>query len=241
MSGHSKWSKVKHQKAVTDVVKGAVFTKASRAITVAVTDGGGVTDPNNNFRLRLAIENARAVNMPNDTIARAMERGRGTGAASLESILYEGYGPGGVALLIETATDNRKRTVAILKKVLDRAQGTIAAPGAVQFLFKRCGIITVRKEKVTFDEIFSDAVVAGATDVSEKEDVYELFTEPVDIEAVAKKLADLGLPVDNTAIIQKPTNTISLSSEDARKIENLTSELESLEDVLRVYDNAAYP
>lgn len=141
MSGHSKWSKVKHQKATTDVARGAAFTKASRAITVAVREAGGVTDPNANFHLRLAIEQARAVNMPKETIQRAMEKGSGpAGEGGIEQVVYGAYGPGGVALLIEAATDNRNRTVSVIKNTLERYGAALTSPGAVAFLFTRSGI-----------------------------------------------------------------------------------------------------
>lgn len=140
MSGHSKWSKVKHQKAFTDATKGAVFTKASRAITVAVREGGGITDPNANFHLRLAIEQARAVNMPKETIQRAIEKGSGpAGEGGIEQVVYGAYGPGGVAMLIEAATDNRNRTVSVIKNILERFHGNLVPPGAVAFLFTRSG------------------------------------------------------------------------------------------------------
>ncbi|MBI5619340.1 YebC/PmpR family DNA-binding transcriptional regulator [Candidatus Gottesmanbacteria bacterium] len=139
MSGHSKWSKVKHQKALTDTAKGSAFTKASRAITVAVHEGGGITDPNGNFRLRLAIEGARAVNMPKETIQRAIDKGRGAGEGAIEQVIYEAYGPGGVGMLIEAATDNRNRTVSVIKNVFERFGGSLASPGAVSFLFTRSG------------------------------------------------------------------------------------------------------
>ncbi|MEK7129521.1 MAG: YebC/PmpR family DNA-binding transcriptional regulator [Patescibacteria group bacterium] len=139
MSGHSKWSKVKHQKATTDVARGAAFTKASRAITVAVREGG--TDANSNFHLRLAIEQARAVNMPKETIQRAIEKGSGpAGEGGIERVVYGAYGPGGVALLIEAVTDNRNRTVSVIKNTLERFGGSLVSPGAVAFLFTRSGI-----------------------------------------------------------------------------------------------------
>lgn len=137
MSGHSKWSKVKHQKATTDVVKAVAFTKASRGIMMAVREGGGITDPEKNFRLRLAIEKARAVNMPKENIARAMEKAAGGAAGDIEPITYEGYGPGGVALLVEAATDNRNRTVSVIKHMFERHGGTLGGPGSVSFLFTR--------------------------------------------------------------------------------------------------------
>ncbi|MBI2404787.1 YebC/PmpR family DNA-binding transcriptional regulator [Candidatus Gottesmanbacteria bacterium] len=137
MSGHSKWSKVKHQKATVDVVRGQAFTKASHAITIAVAAAGGVTDPAMNSRLRLAIEKARELNMPKDRIERAIAKGKGEGGDTRESVWYEGYGPGGVAFLVESATDNRLRTASAIKHIFDRFGGTLAGPGAVSFLFTK--------------------------------------------------------------------------------------------------------
>lgn len=137
MSGHSKWSKVKHQKAVTDAVKGKLFTKAAQAITIALREGGGVADPAGNFKLRLAIEKARAVNMPKENIERAIVRAAGHGSGGFEVILYEGFGPGGAAILIEAATDNRQRTVSAIRNVLDSAGGSLGSAGSARYLFER--------------------------------------------------------------------------------------------------------
>jgi len=239
MSGHSKWSKVKHQKAVTDVVKGAAFTKASRAITVAVTEGGGVTDPVHNFRLRLAIDQAHAVNMPNDTIARAIERGKGTDASAVQSVRYEGYGPGGVAVLVEATTDNKNRTVSQVKQVFERHGGSLASPGAVTFLFQPCGVAVVRKSGVTYDAVFEKAIEGGASDIADTDDGYEVYTEPDRLEFVARRLTELGLTVDYSELIMKPKNTVSLSEENGRKVETLVAGLDALDDVQRTYENAA--
>jgi YebC/PmpR family DNA-binding regulatory protein len=239
MSGHSKWSKVKHQKAVTDVVKGAAFTKASRAISVAVAEGGGVTDPNHNVRLRLAIEAARAVNMPNMTIDRAIERGKTADETRLEHVLYEGYGPGGVAVLIDATTDNNTRTVALIKQILTHYNGSIASPGAVQFLFVPKGVITLKKQGVSEDNLLALAVEAGASDVSQKDDVYEVYTEPVNRESVRRKLSELGLTVDNSIHVWQATTTVTLTDNHARSLAHLKTELHALDDVQRVYDNAA--
>lgn len=137
MSGHSKWSKVKHQKETTDAVKSQAFTRTSRALTVAVKEGGGVSDPNKNFRLRLAIDQARAVNMPKETIERAIERGVGGGSDPVESVTYEGYGPGGVAYLVYATTDNHQRTAALLKHTFEHEGGSLSAPHAVEYLFEK--------------------------------------------------------------------------------------------------------
>ena len=239
MSGHSKWSKVKHQKAVTDVVKGAAFTKASRAITVAVTEGGGVTDPNHNFHLRLAIEAARTVNMPNATIERAIERGSGADAQALERVLYESFGPGGAAVLIDAATDNKFRTVAQVKQIITRHGGSVATPGAVQYLFTRKGFITVRNVGISEDEFLTHAVDAGASDISVRVDAYDAYTEPADLPSVAAKLTAMGLSVVDSGHVWKSTVSIQLDGANAKSLASLRSELEALDDVQHVYDNAA--
>ncbi len=236
MSGHSKWSKVKHQKATTDAVKSAAFTRASRGITVAVKEGGGITDPEKNFRLRLAIDLARAVNMPKDTIERAIDRAKGSDAGSLDTVTYEGYGPGGVAMLVEAATDNHQRTSAHVKHQFDRFGGSIASPGAVSYQFRRRGVLLIDKPGHTFDEIFEASLSAGADDVQETEDVYEVYTAPSDISAVRDRLRGV-FPVTHTALVMQPTQTVSVPEDTAAKISELIQELESSEDVSTVYSN----
>ncbi len=240
MSGHSKWSKVKHQKAVTDAVKGQAFTKASRAITIAVREGGGIADPNGNFRLRLAIEKAREVNMPKENIDRAIEKGKGAGGQAIEQILYEAYGPGGVALLIEAATDNRQRTVSDVKHQLDRAGGTLASPGAVSYLFSRSGIVTVAKKDHSMDELTEAALEVGADDIVETADVFELYTNPHAVSEVKKKLEEKGIAIDNAAFIMKPVNPVSVDAAQHGKIDTLISQLEALDDVQQVYTNVEH-
>ena len=178
MSGHSKWSKVKHQKATTDVVKSFAFTKASRAIAVAVKEGGGMTDPNSNFHLRLAIERARAVNMPKENIERAVARAGGSGGAAIEHVTYEGYGPGGVAFLIEAATDNRQRSVSQIKNVLERAGGTLVSPGALNFLFERRGVVIEPKQgmAIVLAEEQKRRIDAIVRELEELDDVQTVVT-----------------------------------------------------------------
>jgi YebC/PmpR family DNA-binding regulatory protein len=232
MSGHSKWSKVKHQKATTDVVKSAAFTKATHAITIAVREGGGNTDPESNFHLRLAIERARAVNMPKENIERAIAKGGGAGGTAIEQILYEGYGPGGVALLIEATTDNRQRTVSQIKNVLDRAGGRLASPGSVSFQFRKRGVLTIPKSVGSLDSLLSFAVDAGADDVVEATDLFEIYTAPNQLFHVKKMLEEKGITVDNAVLIMHPTMTVQAD------VERLAEELESLDDVQTVYTNA---
>ena len=236
MSGHSKWSKVKHQKAVTDVAKSAAFTKASRGITIAVKEGGGVTDPNQNFHLRLAIEKARGVNMPKENIARAIAHGTG-GGASLEHISYEGYGPGGVALVIEATTDNRQRTVSQIKNILERTGGTLAAPGAVDYLFKRRGVLTVPKSAMTIDALLEAAIDAGADDVVEATDLFEVYTLPSAFVAVRLALEEKQVVIDNAVLIMHPETIVQTDDSARARIDTLIEELEALDDVQSVYTN----
>ncbi len=178
MSGHSKWSKVKHQKATTDVVKGQAFTKASHAITIAVHEGAGTTNPDMNFRLRLAIEKAREVNMPKDTIERAIAKGKGEEGTGIETVLYEGYGPGGVGFLVEAATDNRQRTSSAIKNIFDQYGGSLAGSGAVSFLFDKqaSGEFMVRPHSaIILDETKRQEVAKLEEQLSELPDVQRVY------------------------------------------------------------------
>lgn len=240
MSGHSKWSKVKHQKAASDAVKGQAFTKASRAITIAVGGAGGVTDPEKNFRLRLAIEKARELNVPKDTIERAIKRATGEGAGSYEFVTYESYGPGGVAMLIEAATDNKQRTVSAVKNVLDRVEATLASPGAVSFLFSRMGVVVTPKSiHVTYDRILDLAIDSGASDVREADDAYEIYAPAQSVRKVRERFEEEGIAIDNVELIMKPLSTVDVAESVHRAIEALKERLEALEDVQRVYENMA--
>ncbi len=237
MSGHSKWSKVKHQKATTDVVKSFAFTKATRAIAVAVREGGGITDPESNFHLRLAIEKAHDVNMPKENIVRAIAKASGEGAAAYEQIMYEGYGPGGVAFLIETATDNKQRTVSQVKNALERFGGTLASPGAVSFQFIRRGLLTVPKQGIDYDKLLSAAIDAGAEDVTETTNLYEVYTKDSDLSRVKKSLETVKIPIETTARIMHATSPIETEEEIHAKTDDLVAALEELDDVQTVFTN----
>ena len=237
MSGHSKWSKVKHQKATTDVAKSFAFTKASRAITVAVKEGGGITDPASNFHLRLAIEKAHSVNMPKENIERAIARGSGPGASSIEQLMYEGYGPGGVALLIEVATDNRQRTVSKVKNVLEQLGGRLASPGAVSFQFSRRGVLTVPKQGITLDVLLSAAIDAGAEDVVETSDLFEVYTKDSGLSGVKQALESTHIPIENMARIMHPTSPTTGDDTLQKKTDELVAALEELDDVQTVFTN----
>jgi len=240
MSGHSKWSKVKHQKATTDVAKAAAFTRASRAIAIAVREGGGVTDPDNNFHLRLAIEKARDVNMPKENIDRIIEKAKGEGANVIETVTYEGYGPYGIAFFIEGATDNNKRAVSFVKQALEYAGGAMASPGSVGYLFERKGIIAIAKNTILYDTLFTIAYDAGARDVVEKDDVYEVYTNPQELAKVKTHLEKNHVSIETVALIMDPITPIALDPEKQAKIESLIEKLEELDDVQKVYTNLDY-
>lgn len=240
MSGHSKWSKVKHQKASTDAVKSQAFTKTSRAITIAVTQGGGIGDPEKNYHLRLALEKAREVNMPKDTIERAIERGTKGGSNGIESILYEGYGPGGVALVVEAATDNRARTVSEIKHVLERLGGTLAGRDAVNFLFTQVGEIKVPTGAVTLERMMEIAIDAGADDVAESGDFLVLYTKTTMLSHVKEKIEKAGIPIVDSGFVFKPLAPVAPDPRIAQRIQELTHELESLDDVQKVFTNVSH-
>jgi len=248
MSGHSKWSTIKRQKGVNDAKRGATFTKMAMAIAIATKEGGG-GDQSSNFKLRLVIDNARAVNMPKDNIARAIDRGLGKGgAATLETIVYEGYTPGKVALLVEAATDNRNRTLPEVRGTLEKNGGTFVSSGAVSWMFADVGIISVAKVapqsgvKKTFDDIFEIAVDAGADDVEDSGEVVEVYTKSVDLEKVRSALVAKGLGVTGAELTKKPTTIVKVEdAEQARKVLGLIEKLEDLDDVVKVYANFDIP
>src|SRR6185295_15369961 len=241
MSGHSKWSTIKRQKGITDVKRGALFTKVAREISVAARQGGG--DPDANYRLRLAVEKARSVNMPSDNIKRTIDKATGGGEADqFEEIVYEGYGPGGVAILVEAATDNRNRTAAEVRSMFTKAGGQLAGSGAVAWQFEPRGLIAVtRGAKVDPDEVGLAAIDAGAEDVETDDDTIEIYTSPSDLEAVRKALEGAGVPVDSAENTMVAKQTVELDSNKARQALRLVELLEDLDDVQRVTANFDIP
>jgi len=239
MSGHSKWSKVKHQKATTDVLKAARFTQASRAITVAVKEGGGLTNPDDNFRLRLAIEKARSVNMPKENIERLIAKARGEGGNAITSVTYEGYAPYGVALYIECVTDNSNRTVSFVKQILDHAGGGLGSPGAVSYLFERKGVITIPLSNASFDTVFALGVELGALDVCQMADVYEVYTKPTDVMHMKSVIEEKGIGVDTAQIVMHPMTSVELPEDKHAIVVDVIERLEALDDVQEVYSNLA--
>jgi YebC/PmpR family DNA-binding regulatory protein len=239
MSGHSHWQTIRRKKESNDAKRGAIFTKVAREIVIAVREGGG-GDTETNIRLRMALDKARSLGMPKDNIERAIRRGTGDdkGAEEIIQILYEGYGPNGVAMMIDVLTDNRNRSVAAVRHVLTRAGGTMSDPGAVAWQFERRGSIVV-PASVDFEELFMVAVEAGALDVidGEGEDAHEVITAATDLHIVSNALKELEIPVDNAELVFMPQNEIMLGKQEAVKVLRLIDELEELDDVRRVFSN----
>jgi YebC/PmpR family DNA-binding regulatory protein len=240
MSGHSKWSTIKRQKGANDAKRGALFTKVAREIIVAAKMGGG--DPDANYRLRLAIDKARSVNMPMDNIKRAVERATGGGEGiEFEEILYEGYGPGGIAVLVETQTDNKNRTAAEVRSVFTKAGGQLAGAGAVAWQFEQRGLIAVARAGIDADEVALIAIDAGADDIDTESDPIEVYTAPHDLEHVRADIEAAGVKVESAEIAMIAKNTIELDASKARQALRLLESLEDLEDTQRVTANFDIP
>ena len=239
MSGHSKWSTIKRAKGATDARRGAIFTKLSREIIAAAKQGGG--DAGANFKLRIAIQRAKAVNMPNDNIERAIAKAAGQGVEEqLLEITYEGFGPGGTAILVSVLTDNRNRTVAEVRHCFSRAGGNLGETGPVGWQFEPKGVISVPIGKADAEELEMQAIEAGADDVQVQGDSMEVQTQPADLEAVRKALEGSGLTIENADYAMVPTVTIELEDKAAHSVLKLLDALEELEDVQRVYSNADF-
>jgi YebC/PmpR family DNA-binding regulatory protein len=240
MSGHSKWSQIKRQKGANDAKRGATFTKITREIAIAAREGGG--DPDANYRLRLAIDKARAVNMPADNIKRAIERAAGGGAAEqYEEIIYEGYGPGGVALLVEAATDNRNRTAADVRSLFTKSGGQLAGAGAVAWQFEPRGVVVVPRNGTDPDDIALTAIDAGAEDVDTEGDPIEILTDPGHLEALRKTLEAAGVAVDSAEVAMIARNPIEVEESVVRQNLRLIEALDDLDDVQRVTANFNLP
>jgi YebC/PmpR family DNA-binding regulatory protein len=236
MSGHSKWASIKHKKAVVDARRGQQFTKLTRAITVAAREGGG--DPEGNPSLALAVQKARDASMPKDNIERAIAKGTGAGAdaENWETVMYEGYGPGGVALLIEALTDNRNRTGADVRHLLGKHGGNLGEPGSVAYLFDKRGVIVVDSAKYDEDDLIV-AIDAGAEDIALDDDVYEVITEPSDFTAVRDALSEAGIEIESADINQQPKTRVPIEEADAAKLMKLIDALEENDDIGAVHAN----
>jgi YebC/PmpR family DNA-binding regulatory protein len=240
MSGHSKWATIKRKKAATDAARGKVFTKLIKEITIAARIGGG--DLNGNPRLRLAIQNAKANNMPQDNINRAVKKGTGElEGVRYEDISYEGYGHGGVALVIESVTDNRNRTVSELRHIMSRNGGTLAESGAVMWNFERKGVINIPKGNFSEDDIFGIIIDAGADDLVEESDFFQVTTSLESFENVRKSLESSGLPglkIENASLQYVAKTLTRVEGKDAEQVLKLIAALEDHDDVQNVYSNA---
>ncbi|HVP28174.1 MAG TPA: YebC/PmpR family DNA-binding transcriptional regulator [Myxococcota bacterium] len=236
MSGHSKWATIKRKKGAADAKRGKIFTKIIREIATAARIGGG--DPGGNPRLRLVIDKARAANMPKDNIERAIKKGTGEGSeAAYEEAVYEGYGPGGVAILIEALTDNKNRTVGEIRHVLSKYGGNLGANGCVSFLFEKKGVLSFERGGMDGDALLEAALDAGAEDVVESPDTLDVTTTPASFEMVREALARRGFVTENAQITMQPTTTTKLEGQEAATMLRLSEGLEDLDDVQSVYAN----
>jgi YebC/PmpR family DNA-binding regulatory protein len=236
MSGHSKWSTIKRKKGAADAKRGKIFTKLIREIATAAKMEGG--DPDANPRLRLAIDKARSSNMPKDNIQRAIQKGIGGGEdAGFEEVIYEGYGPGGTAVLLEALTDNRKRTVSEVRHVFSKNGGNLGSTGCVAYLFEKKGIVSVPVEGTDLDALIEVALEAGALDVLESEDLLEVVTTPADCESVKAALVDASFAVSSAAVQMEPTTSVRLEGKDAESMLRLADALDDLDDIQAVYAN----
>ena len=242
MSGHSKWSKIKRFKGATDVKRGKIFSKLSKEISIAAKTGGG--DPSANPRLRSAIQAARDQSMPNDNIDRAIKRGTGEGkdAQHFDEIIYEGYGPGGVAVIVEIATDNRNRTAAEIRSIFTKNDGNLATSGSVSYMFHRKGQITVPRESIDEDRLLEVALEAGAEELTTDEDQYVIITSHDQLYAVAEALKNAGVTTDGQKFTFIPDTTVPVADETvARQVLRLCDALEDDDDVQNVYSNLEIP
>lgn len=236
MSGHSKWSSIKHKKGAADAKRGKIFTKLIKEITVAARLGGG--DAGGNPRLRSAILAARAENMPKDNIERAIKKGTGElEGESYEEASFEGYGPGGVAVLLDCLTDNRNRTVAEVKHAFDRNGGNLGEPGCVAWMFAKKGLITLQKKDVDEEKLLSVALEAGAEDVKDEGDEFDVISAPEDFDAVKQAIERAGLAFTSAEVTKVPKNTVTLEGKKAQQMLNLMQVLEDNDDVSHVYAN----
>ena len=240
MSGHSKWSSIKHQKGVTDARRGQLFTKLTREIIVAVREGG--SNPEANLRLRLAIQRARDNNMPMDNIERSIKRGSGqTEGTSLVEMVLEGYGPSGVAILVRALSDNRNRTLQDVRNIFSRHSGNLGESGCVAWLFDRRGLITMETKELDAEELALDAIDAGAEDVSIENNYIEIYTKPEELEKVREALGQKNLPIASAELSMVPKTTVEIEEKAAWQTLKLLDKLEELDEVQHVSSNADFP
>lgn len=241
MSGHSKWANIKHKKEKTDAQRGKIFTKIGREIAICVKSGGA--DPNVNSKLADVVAKAKANNMPNDTIMRAIKRAAGEDdGAVYEEITYEGYGPGGIAVILEILTDNRNRTAGEVRHIFDKAGGSMGATGCVSWMFETKGVIVIEKTPdIDEDTLMMTAIEAGAQDFDPQDDVFEITTDPNDFSAVRKALEDAGYAFAEAQVDKIPSNTVSVTDDNMKKVLWMLDSFEDNDDVQNVYHNAELP
>lgn len=240
MSGHSRWAQIKRKKGKTDVQRGKLFSKILREITVAARNSGG--DPKVNMRLKAAVESAKAANMPSDNIKRAIQKGTGElPGESYEEITYEGYAPGGVAVLVSVLTDNRNRTAPEIRHVFEKHGGNMGASGSVAWMFERKGVIQVDASKIGEDDLLARALDAGATDMRRAEKAFEITTAPGEMEAVRSALEQGRVPVTEAEVTFVPQSTVRVEGKEAPSVVRLIEALEELDDVQAVYANYDIP
>jgi len=241
MSGHSKWSTIKHAKAVTDARRGKMFTKLAKEIIVVAREGGG--DPESNFKLRMAIQHAKEANMPADTIDRAVQRGSGklTDASQLSELRYEGYGPGGTAILLEALTDNKNRTASNVRSTFSRGGGSLAEVGSVAWQFEQKALFIVKCDEEVSEDLAMIAIDAGATDFDIDDSIMEVYSSVEQFESVRKALSNNQADIRSSSISMIPVNTVELDVKTAKPALRLLEQLEDLDDVQRVYSNGDFP
>lgn len=236
MSGHSKWHNIQAKKGKADAARGKVFTKLGRELLIAVKEGG--PDPAGNSKLKNVISKCKAANMPNDTINNAIKKASSSNE-NYEEMVYEGYGPCGVAVIVEASTDNKNRTAADVRHVFDKSGGNLGTTGCVSYMFNKKGIIVIEKASTTMDEeeLMMLALDAGAEDFQSDEEIYEITTEPSDFSVVSEKLEEAGLSFVEAEVQMIPTTTVKLEEKDIEKMERLIEKLEDLDDVANIYHN----
>ncbi|HLG72038.1 MAG TPA: YebC/PmpR family DNA-binding transcriptional regulator [Chloroflexota bacterium] len=241
MSGHSKWAQIKRQKGVNDARRGQLFTKVGRELTVAAREGGG--DPDANFRLRLAVQKAREVNMPQENIQRAINRGTGADkeGGQLEELLYEGYGPGGAAMMIQVLTDNRNRAAADVRNIFTRGGGNMGESGSVAWMFDQKGLISIELDGANAEEVEMAAIDAGADDIQEDGGILEVYTDKADLDAVRRALDSQHFKISSADLVMVPKTVMDLDERGATAVAKLIDRLEELDDVQRVYTNVEIP
>ena len=238
MAGHSKWANIKHRKGAQDKKRAKQFTRAIKEITVAVKEGGG-PDPESNPALRNAISNAKGVNMPKDTIERAVKKASGADADNYEEVTFEGYGPNGIAIFVECTTDNTNRTVASVRSIFSKNGGSLGTNGSLEFLFDKKGVFVLEKEKVEMDleEFELELIEGGASKIEKEEEFITVYTEFTDFGLMSSKLEELNIETKNSEVQRIPLNTLALPVDDAVKILNLIEKFEDDDDVQNVYHN----